>query len=186
MAKELKQQYLLLGGATDQYKRLYQGALQTMKQHIFYRSMTANGADIRFPGQINVEESVPISDLKTEPEAQHLGCFAGGMVGVGAKIFEESEDLILARQLVEGCLWAYEVSPLGIMPEIMHTVLCANGDCPWDESKYHVAVDQSYSEEQDGAEAKISRHGLGPGVAKVDDARYILRYVDLLVGRCWD
>ncbi len=166
---------MLIGGATDQFKRLYQTALDTMKQHIFYRPMTKSGAEIRLAGQVNVDQNVPLSDLKTEPQAQHLGCFAGGMVGIGAKIFESDEDVRLARQLVEGCLWAYEVSPLGIMPEIIHTVPCSDQNCSWNESEYHEAVHGFYSEEQLDAESKIALHGLGPGIAKVDDTRYILR-----------
>lgn len=122
----LPKQHLLLGGGTDQYQRLYDGALQAMKQHIFYRPMTRDGENIRIPGRVNSDGKTPASELIPEAEAQHLSCFAGGMVGVGAKVFESEEDLTLAKQLVEGCLWGYEVMPQGIMPEIVHAVPCAD------------------------------------------------------------
>ena len=43
------------------------------------------------------------------------------MVGIGAKVFKQEQDLKLARRLMEGCLWGYEVMPQGIMPEMLGT-----------------------------------------------------------------
>ncbi|KAF2103275.1 seven-hairpin glycosidase [Rhizodiscina lignyota] len=173
----LPKQHIILGGGTNQYQRLYEKALKTMKQNIFYRPMTENGANIRFPGQVNSDGRANVSLLKPEPQAQHLSCFAGGMVGIGAKIFASDEDLTLAKRLVEGCLWGYEVMPLGIMPEIIHTIPCDDKeDCPWEEDKWHSAVNFAYASDLgEDVKSKISKHGLGLGVAKVDDTRYILR-----------
>jgi mannosyl-oligosaccharide alpha-1,2-mannosidase len=55
---------------------------------------------------------------------QHLGCFAGGMVAIGSKIFNKKQDMATAWKMVEGCLWGYENSPNGIMPEIMSLIPC--------------------------------------------------------------
>lgn len=149
--------------------------MTAMKRNIFYRPMTKDNLDILLAGQISTDGKTPGEKIVTEPQAQHLGCFAGGMVAVGAKIFDNNSDLEIGKQLVEGCLWAYEVMPLGIMPEIIHTVPCeSKANCSWDEKKWHDAVSASYEGTQSAAE-KIKLHGLGPGVAKVDDARYILR-----------
>ena len=49
---------------------------------------------------------------------QHLVCFAGGMVGIGAKSFEHREDLDTARKLVDGSIWAYESMENGLITEI--------------------------------------------------------------------
>jgi mannosyl-oligosaccharide alpha-1,2-mannosidase len=146
-----------------------------IKRNIFYRPMTHNGEDVRLAGQVHSDGKTLVTELKTDAEAQHLGCFAGGMVGIAAKIFQNDEDLALATKLVEGCLWAYEVMPLGIMPEIMHTVPCDSVDnCPWDEQKWHDKVNEVYEGEK-SVETKIQQNQLQPGVAKVDDRRYILR-----------
>jgi mannosyl-oligosaccharide alpha-1,2-mannosidase len=84
-----------------------------------------------------------VTELKTEPQAQHLGCFVGGMVGIAAKIFQNDNDLSLAKKLVEGYLWAYEIMSLGIMPEILHAVPYEDEvSCPWDEQKWHDAVNK--------------------------------------------
>ncbi|KAK0110441.1 hypothetical protein ONS96_002052 [Cadophora gregata f. sp. sojae] len=106
---------------------------------------------------------------------QHLSCFAGGMVAIASKVFENEDDLKLARKLVEGCLWAYEVMPLGIMPEIMHTVACdIEKSCPWDETKWHEKIHETHEGPED-VDSKIRTHRLAAGVVKVDDTRYILR-----------
>ncbi|EED16898.1 endoplasmic reticulum mannosyl-oligosaccharide 1,2-alpha-mannosidase, putative [Talaromyces stipitatus ATCC 10500] len=72
-----------------------------------------------------------------EPKAQHLSCFAGGMVALGAKMFEHTEDISVARKLVDGCIWGYDSAPLGIMPEVMYIVACEeNEDYPKQSSQY--------------------------------------------------
>jgi mannosyl-oligosaccharide alpha-1,2-mannosidase len=148
-----------------------------MKRNIFYRPMTVDGKSILLAGQTNSDGKTPISGLITEPQAQHLGCFAGGMVGLAAKIFNNDEDMAVAKKLVEGCLWAYETMPHGIMPEIIHTVPCQiKEQCRWDESKWLDAVDKAYIGSEDVYQ-KVRQHHLPQGVAKVDDTRYILRFV---------
>jgi mannosyl-oligosaccharide alpha-1,2-mannosidase len=150
--------------------------MTAMKRNIFYRPMTVDGKSILLAGQTSSDGKTPLNKLTTEPQAQHLGCFAGGMVGLAAKIFSNDGDMDVAKKLVEGCLWGYENMPHGIMPEIMHTVQCPSKDqCEWNEQKWLDAVDQAY-EGSDTASQKVQQHHLPKGVSKVDDARYILRY----------
>lgn len=139
--------------------------------------MTKNGEDIRLPGNVDSDGKTLVTELKTQGEAQHLGCFAGGMVAIGAKIFENEQDMELARKLTEGCLWAYENMPLGIMAEKMHMVPCENENyCPWDEQKWLEGIDKD-TEGNETVHEKIQQHRLIPGVTKFDDSRYILRQV---------
>jgi len=172
----LPKQHILLGGATSQYQKMYNASLTTMKRNIFYRPMTKDGRDILFAGQVHSLGRTATGQLVTEPQAQHLGCFAGGMVALAAKIFQSDADLEIGKKLVEGCLWAYETMPGGIMPEIIHTLPCSNAEkCDWDNkawvramvSDYHVANTVL-------AEKKFASLGLPHGVMKVDDPRYIL------------
>ncbi|KAJ6109037.1 hypothetical protein N7486_001271 [Penicillium sp. IBT 16267x] len=76
--------------------------------------------------------------------------------------------------LVEGCLWAYETGNLGVMPEIIRTVVCED-QCPWDERKWHQGVNDAFGDDQGSAEEQIQRHHLPIGVTKINDGRYILR-----------
>jgi len=173
---DLSKQYALLGGS-EQYRRMYENAMEPMKRNIFYRPMTANGDDILLAGQTSSDGIVDVTQLTTEPQAQHLGCFAGGMVGIGAKLFGNQDDLNIARRLVEGCLWGYEVHNNGMMPEIIHTVPCANQTlCAWDEQRWLEKVNEAYRGDEP-ASMKALKHNVPKGVAKIDDARYILRCV---------
>ncbi|EER25115.1 endoplasmic reticulum mannosyl-oligosaccharide 1,2-alpha-mannosidase, putative [Coccidioides posadasii C735 delta SOWgp] len=172
----LPKQHILLGGATKQYRKLYQNAMTAIKRHILYRPMTKGGEDILLPGNVWADGNIPLSELKADGEAQHLGCFAGGMVAIGAKIFNNPEEVDIARKLANGCVWAYETANQGIMPEIMHTVPCEDRDnCPWNETKWHEAVNRAYPFGNVPAEQKIRAKNLPPGVTKIGDARYILR-----------
>lgn len=152
--------------------------MAVIKNHIFYRPMTKGDEDVLLSGEISSDGQTPISQLRTEAKAQHLGCFAGGMVAIGAKIFDNAEELVIARKLVDGCLWGYETGNLGIMPEIMHTVACEDqSQCPWDQHRWHQEVDRAFPNDEMTAEEKIQKQHLPPGVSKIDDTRYILRYV---------
>ncbi|QSZ32141.1 hypothetical protein DSL72_001711 [Monilinia vaccinii-corymbosi] len=171
----LPKQHLLLGGSTQQYRRMYEFAMTAMKRNIFYRPMTKDGKDIRLAGNVNCDGKTPVTELEIDAEAQHLGCFTGGMVAIGAKIFENEKELELGRKLTEGCLWAYESMPLGIMAEKLHTVPCENENhCLWDEQKWHQRIEKDI-EGNETVQEKIKQHRLIPGITKFDDGRYILR-----------
>jgi mannosyl-oligosaccharide alpha-1,2-mannosidase len=167
----------MLGGATDQYRRLYEKALATMKQNIFYRPMTVDGKDILLAGHVDSDGSTPVEKLTPRPEAQHLGCFAGGMVGLAAKIFQIEEDMKTAMRLVEGCLWGYEAMRQGILPEIIETLPCDHANiCSWNESRWLVAMEAAHGVNgKKAATAKLRELGLPPGITSIKDKRYILR-----------
>jgi mannosyl-oligosaccharide alpha-1,2-mannosidase len=177
MYEYLPKQHILIGGATLQYKTMYNDSLAAMKREIFYRPATKDGADILFPGQLHSQYRTLTGAQITEPQAQHLGCFAGGMVALAAKIFHSDADLEIGRKLVEGCLWGYEAMPGGIMPEIMHTLHCKNATkCEWDTTKWLRAMTSIYGTKTElQANEKLSSLGLPHGVMRVEDPRYGLR-----------
>jgi mannosyl-oligosaccharide alpha-1,2-mannosidase len=185
MYEYLPKQHMLLAGQTDQYKNMYSTALEAAKQKIFFRPLTRENKRILIPGTV---KKYPGSSKRTHliPQAEHLGCFAGGMVAVGAKIFGQAHDMKTARELVDGCLWAYEAMPSGIMPEVFTALPCLEYDldkCTWDESTWQKDVlykasrglsspGESYVEE---ANSLIKQNALVPGISEIKDARYILR-----------
>jgi mannosyl-oligosaccharide alpha-1,2-mannosidase len=171
-------QYLLLGGQSSQYRRLYESAIEPAKQHLFFRPMIPQAQDILISGNARISSA---GSVKLEPDGQHLACFAGGMVALGAMMFNRTEDMDVARKLVDGCIWAYESMPTGIMPETMRAIPCENAeDCPWDIKKWHDAVKYSYSTDYNSLQMDvpdiIKADGLQPGFAKIGDPRYLLRY----------
>ena len=179
----LPKQHLLLGGSTAQYKELYANALAAAKQHLFFRPMVIDDADILFSGSADVDVSSKTTTL--DPKAQHLACFTGGMVAIGAKILDQADDMAIARKLVNGCIWAYNSTVTGIMPELFSIVACDQPDqCEWDEQKWHHAV-LTHQNSEVGANATgtnderarrlIHDQRLPPGYFDIDNRQYILR-----------
>ena len=175
---------MLLGGRTQQYRQLYERAAKVFSEYNFYRPMTEDNADILFSALVEVkeEDSVPVLD----ESMQHLVCFAGGMVGIGAKIFDRSEDLETAQKLVDGCIWAYGSLQNGMMAEVSHYVACptrAAEACKWNETRWHEAIMKREDNEYGTSEApyeerlalRIEEERLRPGYVSIDDRRYILR-----------
>jgi mannosyl-oligosaccharide alpha-1,2-mannosidase len=172
----LPKEHLLLGGHTDQYRRLYEATVQPIKENLLFRPMTFNKADILFSGT-KIGKHMYY-------EAQHLTCFIGGMFGIGAKIFNRPDDLKTARRLVDGCVWAYDIMPTGLMPEIFKLAACDSLDeCEWDEQTWLRGLrkgsrDGDVSDEAMRRLASVDH--LPPGITKITDARYILRCVHCL------
>ncbi|KAI9703979.1 MAG: ubiquitin-specific protease ubp2 [Bogoriella megaspora] len=138
----LPKEWLLLGGLKDQYKTMYSKAMDAMTKHLVFRPMIKDEKrDIRVVGSYSMCKD---SGSGLKPDSQHLTCFAGAMLGLGAKIFPETrkQDLRLAEQITDGCVWAYEATTTGIMPEQFIAVPCEDAaDCPWDETKWLRTID---------------------------------------------
>ena len=161
---------MLLWGLAEEYRTLYEGSINCAKQHNFFQPLNPSNLDILISGTIRVADE----RLDLEPQGQHLVCFAGGMVGIGAKIFERDE-VSIARKLVEGCIWAYESMPTGIMPETFHVVACKEDDCQWDEAKWHQEILVRQDDRQGNADSHVRDKRLPPGFTDITDRRYILR-----------
>jgi len=139
----LPKEYILLGGLEDKYRILYEQSIDAATEKLLYRPMTPNNDDILFSGEWRAytePDGTPNGTL--HHEAQHLACFVGGMYGLGAKLFNRPNDLELAIKLTEGCVWAYNSTPTGIMPEGSELMPCEDRDnCEYDEAKYWEALD---------------------------------------------
>lgn len=133
-------QYLLLGGLEEKYHTMYIKTLNAVRKWMIYRPMLPDNDDILFSGMITTGYNG--SNPKLTAEVTHLTCFLGGMVGMGAKVFGLEDDMELAKKLTDGCVWAYNVTPTGIMPEFSTLVPCKDrNDCTWNETAYHLAID---------------------------------------------
>ena len=178
----LPKQYLMLGGLNKQYREMYLTALQSAKQNLFFQPLNPNNQKLQIPGTLKRHSA---GNVNLVPQGQHLSCFAGGMVALGAKIFEQPEELDTARQLVEGCLWAYETMPSGIMPEIFTAIQCHDGDfsnCTWSEENWHDGVSAHINKDAlidpqpvESAQRVIMQNNLPTGMVDIPDSRYLLR-----------
>ncbi|KAJ2898431.1 hypothetical protein MKZ38_003938 [Zalerion maritima] len=132
-------EWLLLGAKEPQYKALAIDALEATKNHLLFRPMTLDDRDILFAAKIILRKG---GDPDYLFESSHLACFVGGMFGMSGKLFENEEYVDLGKRLTDGCVWAYESFPSGIMPENSRVVPCKDPyDCPWNETIWHDWID---------------------------------------------
>ncbi|KAI0165396.1 glycoside hydrolase family 47 protein [Hypoxylon sp. FL1284] len=137
-------QWLLLGGLEPKYKTMHMKVAAAVKKWLLFRPMVPDDRDILFSAKINTEGS-PETDAVVEWEVTHLTCFIGGMFGMGGKIFDVPEDVEIGKRLTDGCVWAYESTPSGIMPEGGSVVPCAEvNNCHWNETAYKLWLDPLY------------------------------------------
>ncbi|KAH6637386.1 glycosyl hydrolase family 47-domain-containing protein [Boeremia exigua] len=139
----LPKQWLLLGGQVAKYRTMYKWSMDVVKKHLLFRPMLPQENDVLYSGKFIVvsPKDAPF-DANLEPENAHLTCFAGGMFGMGAKIFDRPEDLEIAKKLTEGCVYAYDMTATGIMPEGYIGVPCeSQTECAWNETLYHELID---------------------------------------------
>lgn len=181
MYEYLPKEHMLLGARTDQYRSMYASAMDAIKDRLIFRGMTKDNKEVLFAG--NADSSLSKRD-DLEHQAEHLKCFLGGMVGIGAKIFDRpAEELRIARGLTEGCIWAYDSMPTGIMPETFHVSACDSIDsCEWDENKWYRDVQHRLGEDPGSEYAveegklQVKNHRLPPGITDISDSKYYLRY----------
>jgi mannosyl-oligosaccharide alpha-1,2-mannosidase len=187
----LPKQYMMLGGRDNKYRHMYEEAIEAAKRHLFFRPLVPGNENLLFSGNaaLTALETIPIASL--EPQGQHLACFVAGMVGIGSKIFSRKEDMDVARRLLNGCVWAYNSMPSGLMPETFHLIACQVGTgppttedkCTYTPDKWYDGISKKVPFQQDTSELSAHDRGyriatkqaLPPGFTDIGDKRYILR-----------
>ncbi|KAI0896840.1 glycoside hydrolase family 47 protein [Annulohypoxylon nitens] len=176
----LPKMYALVGGLIPSYQKMYEDSMKTTIKHNFFRPMVPDTADILISGTLHTIQEDDKMTLDFEHQGQHLVCFAGGMLAVGGKLFNKPEHLEAARKLVDGCIWAYNAMPLGIMPESFFMAPCKSAtECEWDEALWKRAVLHQAGEEDltdmGKADEIISESRLPKGFTQIAETKYILR-----------
>lgn len=176
-------QHQMLRGATGQYKTMYQTARDPLKKHLLAKPSTPSGQDMLLAG---IYKSYANGRKEFIPEVHHLSCFAGGMFALASRLFEQPEDLGTAKQLVGGCIWGYNQTATGIMPERFRFLSChdAGSPCLWDERAWTKSILKHSSElstadksrpEADRLAILSQRLGLPKGMPDVVSPEYYLR-----------
>lgn len=138
-------QFLLLGGLEPKYRDMHLKVAKAVKEWLLYRPMVPGDRDILFSAKVSTRGK-PETDLLTEFEVTHLTCFLGGMFGMAGKIFEDPVDVEIGKKLTDGCVWAYESMPTGIMPEGATVVPCAEvNNCHWNETLWWQYLDPMWA-----------------------------------------
>ncbi|KAK1999724.1 family 47 glycosyl hydrolase [Colletotrichum falcatum] len=154
----LPKMYTLLGGLDKTYEKMYVGSMAIVEQHLLFRPMTEENADILFAGDAHVHPD----RVDHVAEAQHLSCFAGGMLALGGRLFAIDGHVELGNRLARGCAWAYDAMPAGVMPEISDMIACFSTieQCPWDEKRWEREGDEKL--QKGFKNARDPRHMLRP------------------------
>lgn len=140
----LPKEYLLLGGLESKYQTMYEKSMDAAIEKLLFRPMTPDNQDILFSGEYKAYSQPDLQGNygTLKPAAEHLACFAGGMFAMSAKIFGRKADLDIGARLTEGCVWAYNATATGIMPEQALLYACDDiNDCTWNETKYWDKLD---------------------------------------------
>jgi mannosyl-oligosaccharide alpha-1,2-mannosidase len=179
--KTLPKAYAMLGGHLPMYRTMYEKATRAAASHSLFRPMNAEDKDILVPGSVRVtmtQNGKPRTHL--EPQVHHCACFAGGMFAMGGALFNIPIHRKIAEKLVDGCIWASQAMPMGIMPEVYEAVPCASQtSCPWNEWHWKQEVwKKANSLDPDPSldvDMFISDRRIPRGFIAIPDTRYNLR-----------
>lgn len=134
-------EWLLLGGQEPKYQKLYEDSVKAINEWLLYRPMVEGEWDALFTAKVSV--TAPLKeDYDPKYEVTHLTCFIGGMYGLGGKIFGREQDIEIAKRLTDGCVWAYESMPSGLMPEHAYVAPCPTLEkCEFNETLWREKLD---------------------------------------------
>ena len=165
--------HALLGGVDPRYKKMYEGSMAVATENNLWRPMTPDNADILISGEIRKLDITSKGHL--DPQGQHLVCFAGGMLALGGKLFENSAHVEVGKKITDGCIWTYKACPLGIMPELFRMVPCeSKSECKWNETRWKEGIREENRELGDPDDIIVAKR-LPKGFVDLRDRRYILR-----------
>ena len=168
--------HALMGGLTPMYGDMWTYAARQIRRFLLFRAFIpdANETDILFAGIATRYDGA--EDIVLEPRTEHLACFAGGLFSIASKIFNEPDDLEIGRQLTQGCVWAYQHSPTGIMPETLTMMACQDLDgyqCEYNQTDFETEAGRPKCESVAGAECPENQ--LPDGWLHANDPKYNLR-----------
>jgi mannosyl-oligosaccharide alpha-1,2-mannosidase len=166
--------HMMMGAVNSTYGRMWEMASEQIRQLMLFRAFIpdapAQGKKILFSGVINKEAFQETVEL--EPRMQHLACFAGGMFAMASRIFGNGGDFEIGRQLTEGCVWAYDHSPTGLMPETFSLSACP--DLNEEQCEWNLTAWDNYRQGCT-ADGSCTTQEMPLGWVSVGDPKYILR-----------
>ncbi|EAQ86211.1 hypothetical protein CHGG_07464 [Chaetomium globosum CBS 148.51] len=176
----LPKTYALAGGLLPMYREMYEQSMDTAIQHNLFRPMLPDEKDVLVSGLVRSRADKDKFARELRPEGQHLVCFAGGMFALGGKLINNQTHVEKGEKLTDGCIWAYQAMPLGIMPEWFDMLPCESAErCPWDEDKWRRAVLTKAGLDGDmdpkHGDEIIAHKRIPKGFVSIGDSRYLLR-----------
>ncbi|KAH9811056.1 family 47 glycoside hydrolase [Melampsora americana] len=164
----LIKQYQLLGSQSSQYSKMYKSTLKSAKDYLIKTFQLEPPTNQTHP--ISSSKTITIigdrlggKDSKLVHSLDHLTCFSGAMIGLGARLLDEIDDLDLAVSYTDSCVWAYESTKTGLGPERMSVLDSEKNAKYWEPVEFEGQVYRRLSKEN------------GPPGSEIHDARYLGR-----------
>ncbi|WVR05504.1 hypothetical protein IAU60_002522 [Kwoniella sp. DSM 27419] len=104
--------YKLLGGTevAQTWRRVYEASIDRAKQVLYQDITVVPGHDLLTIGKFDNGHLIH--------EMEHLTCFAGAMLGLGAKLLDRPADMQDALRVTGTCYWLSADTPTGLQPEV--------------------------------------------------------------------
>ncbi|KAL8349114.1 hypothetical protein RB598_004801 [Gaeumannomyces tritici] len=160
---------VLADGRDAMFNELSTRFMRAAEDHLFFRPMLPDGADVLISGNANYDGAAGRAVL--DPETEHLACFVGGVFALAGRLYDTPADVATGARLTRGCVHAYRSMASGMGPERWNLAPCRGdhsvraADCPWDEAHW----------EAEKAKRPEWRPNLPKGYTTAKDPRYILR-----------
>ncbi|TQS32778.1 hypothetical protein Golomagni_06899, partial [Golovinomyces magnicellulatus] len=169
----LSKMVALLGDKDTIYSRMHTRSMNAAEKHLFYRPRIEQDVDILFSGLASPPESA--SQLGTG--TGHLSCFVGGMLALGGKLLSNDSRIDQGAQFARGCIWSYESTTSGVMPEGFSLSRCPDlSPCNYTDVQWEADIGKENNlREAQLVKDFIANKRLPKGYTDIPDARYILR-----------
>ncbi|KAF9134243.1 hypothetical protein BGW39_007715 [Mortierella sp. 14UC] len=108
----LLKEWILLDGKVPKFREMFESSVDSMKKYMVARPDNGSQEYAIFGQTNSASKSIDF-------HMEHLACFMSGSLAMGSKYFDRPDDLVLARQIAEGCYLGYHHSATGLGPEAM-------------------------------------------------------------------
>lgn len=117
--------YKLLGGSkiAEGWKRIYETSIDKAREVLY--------VDVDYIPDVSILAIGKLEGGRLIPELEHLTCFAGAMLGLGAKLIPgREEDMLDAEKVTSSCYWLSAGTPTGLQPEVVEFYTPEEADGP--------------------------------------------------------
>jgi len=105
--------YKLLGASpvSQMWREVYEASVDKMREVLYVDIDLVPNTPILAIGKLEGNRLIP--------EIEHLTCFAGAMLGLGAKLLDRPQDMTDAEMFTQSCYWLSAATPTGLQPEVV-------------------------------------------------------------------
>ncbi|GAN03960.1 mannosyl-oligosaccharide alpha-1,2-mannosidase [Mucor ambiguus] len=109
MGDSAYEEHIFTDGQVPQFSQMYTKAIDSMKAKML----------VQIPGTKMLH--LPTYDTKqgkVESTMDHLTCFVPGMLAMGSKLLNRPEDMIIAKGILDTCIYMYRSSSTNLSPDV--------------------------------------------------------------------